>query len=287
MTEPEQKLGMTDVELANKATIYRSTLYCGKQCLVSGGGSGIGKATAWLLGRLGAKLIIVGRTEEKLQSTAASMRKAGLDVTAYVTNIRDPDAVDELYEQIWHDRGPIDVLVNSAGGQFPQDAIDFSPNGWRAVIDTNLNGTWFMMQRAAQQWQKDNMPGNIINMVVVVSRGMWGVAHTSAARAGVIYVSKAVAVEWSPLNIRVNCIAPGITATEGIAVYPDEAVAKFTEANPMRRFASPWEIAEAAAYVGSEASGFMTGEVLTLDGGGNLWGELWTKGKPDYFKSPE
>ncbi len=282
MTKP---FGMTDEDLAAARSIYAADLFAGKRVLISGAGSGIGKAAAWLLGRLGAEVVIVGRTLEKLDSAAAAMRAAGLQVITYSVNIRDPEAVDALFSAVWEEHGPIDLLVNSAGGQFPQQAIDFSPNGWKAVIDTNLNGTWFMMQAAAKRWAEAKMPGNIVNLVTVIDRGMPGVAHTCAARAGVIYASKSVAVEWAPLNIRINCIAPGIIDTEGMNVYPPEAVERFTESNPMRRFASAWEVAQMVAYLGSEASGFMTGEVVTMDGGGTLWGELWTAGKPEYFRT--
>lgn len=279
--------GMTDAQLATAQSVFAADLFAGKRVLVSGGGSGIGKASAWALGRLGAEVIISGRSAEKLEDVARPMREAGWKIICLPVNIRDPGAVDALFEQIWREHGSLDVLVNSAGGQFPQPAIDFSPNGWKAVIDTNLNGTWFMMQAAAKRWADAGMPGNIVNIVTVIERGMPGVTHTCAARAGVIYASKSLAIEWAPLNIRLNCIAPGIIDTEGMNTYPPEAVARFTESNPMRRFASAWEISQAVAYLGSEASAFMTGEVMTLDGGGKLWGELWTLGKPDYFKTAQ
>lgn len=285
MLNENAEFGMDLSQLAESESIYSENLLKGKRVIISGGGSGIGKATAWLFARLGAKVSIVGRTIGKLQITAEGMRNYGLNVDAHQVNIRDPEAVSQLFNELWWRDGPVDILVNSAGGQFPQNAIDFSPNGWKSVIDTNLNGTWFMMQAAAKQWATEGVHGNIINLVAVVNRGMPGVAHTCAARAGVIYVSKSVAVEWAPLNIRVNCIAPGVTNTEGMAVYPKDAVKHFSDSNPMRRFASAWEIAEAAAYLASGASNFMTGEVLTLDGGGSLWGELWTNGKPEYFMS--
>lgn len=276
---------MTTVELATATTIYSPELFKGRRILISGGGSGIGKAAAWLFARLGAQVVIVGRTLEKLHQVALEMHDEGLDVVYYAVNIRDAEAVMQLFNVVLSKHGPVDVLVNSAGGQFPRDAMDFSPNGWKAVIDTNLNGTWFMMQAAARQWLSEGVPGNIINIVTVIDRGMPGVAHTCAARAGVVYASKSVAVEWARHHIRINCIAPGITNTEGMNVYPAEAVKHFTDSNPMRRFASAWEIAEAVAYLASDASAFITGEVLTLDGGGSLWGELWTAGKPEYFKT--
>lgn len=282
MTAESQEFGMSTEQLAAQKTVFDPKLFEGKRVVISGGGSGIGKAAAWLFARLGAKVIIVGRSEEKLQSVVEEIRGRGYSIVSRSLDIRDANAVESFFDE---QGGPVDVLVNSAGGQFPQQAIDFSANGWKAVIDTNLNGTWFMMQAAARHWRDHGTPGNIVNIVTVINRGMPGVAHTCAARAGVIYASKSVAVEWAPLNIRINCIAPGITNTEGMKVYPDEAVRHFTDSNPMRRFASSWEIAEACAYFASEASGFITGEVLTLDGGGQLWGELWTAGKPDYFKT--
>jgi len=280
----EKKFGMSDEELATRKTVYAADLFAGKSVLISGGGSGIGKASAWLYGRLGAKVIICGRTLDKLETAAAAMVEAGLEVSVKVVDIRDPDNVDQLFNEVWEQCGQLDVLFNNAGGQFPKPAIDISPNGWRAVIDNNLNGTWFMMQAAAKRWRDADSPGNIINMVTVVDRGMWDIAHTCAARAGIIYTSKTVAVEWAPLNIRINCIAPGIISSEGMKAYPPEAVELFTDSNPMKRFGSVWDVAEVAAYLGSEASNFMTGEVVTIDGGGRYWGQLWTYDKPEYFK---
>lgn len=283
---PASEYGMSDAELRDSATVYRKDMLANTRWLVSGGGSGLGKASAWLAGRLGAKIILCGRTAQKLEDAAETMRAAGIDVTTQTVNIREPEQIEALFSRI-AETGSVDVLVNSAGGQFPQAAIDYSPNGWKAVIETNLTGTWFMMQAAARHWRDNKKAGNIINMVTVVDRGMPGLAHTCAARAGVIHASKSVAVEWAELNIRVNCIAPGIIATEGMNVYPAEARDRFTDSNVMRRFASAWEVAELCVYLGSNASKFMTGEVVTLDGGGKLWGDLWPLGKPDYFATAE
>tara|TARA_B110000444_G_scaffold256855_1_gene294095 strand:- start:2473 stop:3327 length:855 start_codon:yes stop_codon:yes gene_type:complete len=284
MASTPKNLGMSDQELATQKTVYASDLFAGKSVLISGGGSGIGKASAWLYGRLGARVIICGRTLEKLEIAAAGMVEAGLDVIVKVVDIRDAVKVDQLFDEIWEQYARLDVLFNNAGGQFPKPAIDISPKGWRAVIDNNLNGTWFMMQAAAKRWRDAGLPGNIINMVTVVDRGMWDIAHTCAARAGIIYTSKTVAVEWAPLNIRINCIAPGIISSDGMNVYSPEALESFVDSNPMKRFGTVWNVAEIAAYLGCEASNFMTGEVITIDGGGRYWGELWTHEKPQYFK---
>ncbi len=280
---PEYPFGLSDNELANLPSVFAKDVFVGKTLLVSGGGSGIGKACAWLAGRLGAQVVIVGRNAEKLAQTAGAMRAQGMAVDHHALNIRDPDAVTDVLGSMADRYNGIDGLINSAGGQFPQPAIDFSPNGWKAVVDTNLNGTWFMMQAAARLWRDAGRPGNIVNVVTVTDRGMPGFAHTGAARAGVINVSKSVAVEWAPLNIRVNCVAPGVIASEGMHVYSAEAREKFTDSNPMRRFGSSWEVAQTCVFLASDASPFITGDVITVDGGGRLWGELWPSGKPAEF----
>lgn len=280
----KESYGLSDKQLAELDTVFAADSFSGKRVVISGGGSGIGKAAAWLLARLGAKVLICGRSYEKLMAAIKPMQEMGLDVGCKTLDIRDPEKVQTFFDEIMDELGGLDVLINNAGGQFPQPAIDFSPNGWRAVIDNNLNGTWFMMQAAAQRWRDAEKPGNIINIVTVIDRGMPDIAHTCAARAGVIYTSKTVAVEWAQYGIRVNCIAPGIIASEGMRVYPQEAVDEFPRSNPMQRFGSSWDIAQACAYLGGDASQFMTGEVMTLDGGGRLWGELWPYKKPDYFK---
>ena len=198
--------------------------------------------------------------------------------------IRDPEAVSTLIAEVTEAHGGLDVLVNNAGGQFPQPAIDYSVKGWNAVIDTNLNGSWYMMQAAAQHWRDAERPGCIVNIVADIWRGMPGIAHTCAARAGVVYLSKSVAVEWAPLNIRVNCVAPGCNETEGFAVYPPEGSATFKESNPMRHVGDAHDIAEACVYLAAPSGKFVTGEVLTVDGGQQLWGDSWPTGRPDYFK---
>ena len=118
---------------------------------------------------------------------------------------------------------------------------------------------------------------------MVTTHGLYGIAHSVAARSGVIGLSRAVAVEWAPLNIRVNCVAPGAIETEGWNVYSPEARATYPRSNPMMRAGSPWDIAEACVFLGGASGKFVTGETLTVDGGGQLWGETWTTGKPDYF----
>jgi citronellol/citronellal dehydrogenase len=266
-------------------TVYRSDLFAGQTLLVSGGGTGIGRAIAAFMARLGGCVIICGRTLGKLEKVAEEAASRGLRVVPMPVNIREPEAVEELFAAIGREHGTLHAVVNNAGGQFPQSAIDFSVKGWKAVIDTNLNGSWFMMQAAARHWRDRSAGGSLVNLVAVVDRGIPGIAHSVAARAGVIGASRTVAVEWAPLGIRVNCIAPGLTASEGLEVYPPEARAEFSLANPLKRPGTLCEVAEAAVFLASPASSFMNGEVMTVDGGGHLWGELWTAGRPDHYRT--
>lgn len=277
------KPGLSDAELAVHPTVFAPDALKSQVVLVSGGAGGIGRAIAWLFARLGAHVAVVGRNQNKLDTLVAEMAAHGLKASAHAADIREPDAVNALFDSIWAAQGRLDIVVNSAGGQFPQAAIDFSVKGWNTVINTNLNGTWFMMQAAAQRWRDRKHPGSIVNIVVVTTHGLYGIAHSVAARSGVIGLSRAVAVEWAPLNIRVNCVAPGAIETEGWNVYTPEARAAYPRSNPMMRAGSPWDIAEASVYLAAASGKFVTGETLTVDGGGQLWGETWTTGKPEYF----
>ncbi|MFC3215886.1 SDR family oxidoreductase [Novosphingobium panipatense] len=277
--------GLDEEALRQQSTIYREGMLDGKTLLVSGAGSGMGKAAALLAARLGANVAICGRDPDKLQSTVDLVRdEVGTDVLAVPTNIRDPEAIETLIGTVHDHFGGLDTLVNNAGGQFPQDAIDFSRKGWLAVIDTNLNGTWWMMQEAAKRWRADGKPGNIVNIVANVERGMPQAAHTCAARAGVIYLSKTLATEWAQWNIRVNCIGPGVIETEGFRMYPEEALARFHKANPMKMRGNAWDVAEAIAYLASPAARFINGDLIIMDGGQAQWGVIWPAGIPDYFR---
>ena len=263
------KLVMSDDALATAPTVFRNDLLKDRVALISGGGSGLGRAMAFLMSRLGAKVMICGRREEKLADAAAAIeRLVGGEVGYQPMTIRDPEAVEALMAATWERFGKVDILVNNGGGQYPQAAIDFTDKGWRAVIDTNLNGTWYMMQRAARLWSKHRLSGCIVNIVANVARGMPQVAHTCAARAGIIGLTKTVSTEWAPLGIRVNCVSPGSIETEGFNVYEEGHAAEFRNSNPMRRFGDAYDIAEAVVYLGAPSAKFITGYPLVLDGGG-------------------
>ena len=287
VTDEVVTFGLTLEQMAERPTVYRADLLKGQVVLVSGGGSGIGRATAFLAARLGADVVICGRTEAKLAATRDALIAAtGRDVAIHAMSIREPEAVEAMFDAVWDRHGKIDCVVNNAGGQFPQDAIDFTRKGWMAVIDLNLNGSWWMMQEAARRWCERGQEGSIVNIVANVERGMPQAAHTCAARAGVIYLSKTLATEWAPHRIRVNCVAPGTIETEGFAVYPPAALARFHEANPMKKLGNGWDVAEAVIYLAAPSGNFITGELLTIDGGMAQWGVVWPGEMPDYFNVP-
>ena len=284
MTGNDLKFGSSDEEMAALPTVFAPNLFKQKVVLVSGAGSGLGKAIAVLFARLGATLVVCGRNPEKLDTAVSFFETFGAKVSAHTMTIRDPDAVNEMMDAVFEQHGQLDALINNAGGQFPQAAIDYSVKGWNAVIDTNLNGTWHMMQAAARRWRDHEQDGCIVNIVADIWRGMPGIAHTCAARAGVIYLSKSVAVEWAPLKIRVNCVAPGCVESTGFNNYPEEGAATFPESNPFRRTGDEQDVAEACIYLAASSGKFVTGEVITVDGGQQLWGDPWPNGRPDYFK---
>lgn len=284
MENRKKHYGFSDEELRALPTVYRANLFAGKTVVVSGGGSGFGKAIACLFARLGANVAICGRSEDKLATTVPLLESMGARVFSLPLNIRDPEQVDNFIAAVWGEFGALDILVNNAGGQFPQMALDFKVKGWNAVIDTNLNGTWYMMQSTARQWVESKSPGAIVNIIADIWRGMPGIAHTCAARAGVAYLSKSVAVEWAPHHIRVNCVAPGVCETSGFTQYPPEGLKTYPGANPMLRVGDAHDIAEAVAYLAAPSAKFITGEVLTVDGGEQLWGDPWPPGRPDYFQ---
>ena len=276
--------GMTEEELLSFPTVYRNDLFKDKVVLVSGGGTGIGQGIAVLFARLGATIVLCSRKQENLDATRAILDKIGCPCDTYAMTIRDPEQVAEMMAAIWEKHGKLDILINNAGGQFPQDAIDYAPKGWNAVIDTNLTGSFYMMQGAARQWRDHEQPGSIVNILAVFQRGMPQIAHTSAARAGVANLCMSLGVEWAPFNIRVNAVAPGTVDTVGLKVYPEETRPGFRNNNPMRDLGTMMDVAESVVFLAGPSGRFITGATLSVDGGQVMWGEGWPLKKPDYFE---
>ena len=280
---PDLYVGQSDEELMRAPTVFRDDLLRGQVVLVSGGGGGIGRAICYLFGRLGASVVACGRGEARLAALAANLARLGAPCLTRAMTIRDPAQVAALVDAAWERFGRLDVVINNAGGQFAAPALDITPKGWHAVIETNLYGTWYMMQEAARRWIARGEPGSIVNMVIPVQRGPGvGIPHTMASRAGQIAVSRTLAVEWAPERIRVNCIALGVFASPGLERYPPTARRSFA-ANPMRRLGDVHDVAEACVFLSASSGRFITAEVLTIDGGGQAWGEFWPLGRPAHF----
>lgn len=280
-------LTVSEARLDDAPITLADGLFRDQVVLVSGGGSGIGKATVWMMARLGAKVAICGRTPERLLDIETAFDRRGWPLLAHACDIRDEHAVERLFDAVEARFGLPDILVNNAGGQFAQAADQITPKGWRAVIETNLTGTWLMMQAAAQRWIAASRGGVIVNVTAANERGMPGIAHSSAARAGVANASRTAAVEWAPHGIRINCLAPGIVDSGGLSVYPAEARAGFHRANPQRSVGDPWDMAQIIGFLASHSARYMTGTTLTADGGAALWGDLWTIERPAFFSDSQ
>lgn len=270
-------------ELCALPTAYRDDLFAGSVVLITGGGGGIGTAMATLFGRLGATIVACGRTQETLDLLSDRLTSIGVDTHAVTMTVRDPEQVAALVDSAWERCGRLDVVINNAGGQFSSPALDITPKGWNAVVETNLYGPWYVMQAAARRWVAESDSGNIVNISTIQGRAGVGIPHTSASRAGGVALTRSLAVEWAPHRIRVNSIAVGVIASEGLKTYPPEARASFGH-NPMRRLGDVWDVAQGAVYLAGPTGDFVTGTHLEITGGEHVWGEYWPLGKPDWFQ---
>ena len=243
-------------------------LLAGRTALVTGGGTGLGFAIAEGLSAAGAHVVVAARRIERLEQAAELItQRTGNPVDVDVVDIRDRATVEALAG-----RHQVDVLVNNAGGQFPQKARDFSPNGWSSVIDLNLNGTWAMTQVFGNQ-MLDGGGGTIVQIVAIVGRGLPGIAHSAAARAGVIELTRTLAFEWGP-KVRVNAVAPGAFRTEGWESTYDGEVGQDMSGVPLPYPGRPDDIANAVVFLASPAASYITGVCLPVDGGHVLHGPI-------------
>jgi peroxisomal trans-2-enoyl-CoA reductase len=256
-------------------SIFRSGLFEGHVAIVTGGGSGIGFATASVLGELGAKIAICGRSQEKLDTAQAQLRERGIEVFSRACDIREVEQIASFVDAAGDKLGRATVLVNNAGGQFPTTAETVSPRGWEAVIRNNLNGTFFMTQAVGTKHMLPARRGRIVNVIANIARGFPGMVHTGAARAGVENLTKTIAIEWAAHNVQINAIAPGIIRTSGTDQYPPELIEASRKKTPMKRVASAAEVAQLIVYLASDAAHFVTGECWYIDGGAHLWGDNW------------
>src|SRR4051812_26882413 len=253
---------------------FAPDLMKGQSVIVTGGGTGIGRATTIELLQLGARVAIGSRKPEHLEPTVRELSSLG-EVIALPCDIREPESVGAFVGGVLERFGRIDVLVNNAGGQFPSTAEQLTPRGWEAVVRNNLNGTFYMTHAVATRAMIAQRSGSIVNVIANIARGFPGMVHTGAARAGVENMTKTLAVEWAQFDVRVNALAPGIIRSTGTKQYPQEIVESRVAQTPQRRAGTVEECAHAIVYLASPAALFVTGATLYLDGGASLWGDTF------------
>ena len=252
--------------------MFKNDLFKDKVALVTGGGTGIGLEITKQLLDCGATVYIAGRKQEKLEKAISTLHNPA-KLRAFALDIRETESIKHLADMIEAQSGRLDILVNNAGGQFPSPAENISENGWKAVVNTNLNGTWFMTQEMAKRFFFKQNEGSVINIVLNNYRGTPGMSHSAAARAGVMNLTKTLAVEWANRGIVLNCVAPGIIQSSGLENYPPELLAGVSAKIPMKRLGTCAEVAELTLFFA--ASKYITGETVYVDGGNRLWGDIW------------
>jgi citronellol/citronellal dehydrogenase len=249
-------------------SVFKDKLFAGKVILVTGGGSGIGRCTAHELAALGAHVVLLGRNLEKLQAVDAEIKQDGGLVSYQVCDIRNEDTVKTAIAEIVQAHGQIDGLVNNAGGQYITPLENISAKGWEAVINTNLTGG-FLVARECYVQSMQARGGAVVNIVADMWGSMPGMAHSGAARAGMVSLTETAALEWAQAGVRVNAVAPGYIASSGMDHYPPEAgpmLREMRETVPLGRFGTEAETSAAIVFLLSPAASFISGTTLRVDG---------------------
>ena len=249
---------------------FAPDLLKGQVALVTGGGTGMGRATAIEMARCGARIAVLGRRIDPIESTAKVIRDAGGEAFAVSADIREPDLIERAMEKIKAEFGGLNILVNNAGGQFVTPARELSNKGFETVIRNNLIGSWQVTKAAADHFMLAN-GGSIVFVTACIRSGLGGFVHTAAARGGVTAMMRTLAYEWAEFGIRLNCVAPGTIKTEALGRYPippDDWVR--LNRNVLGRMGSVEDISAAIIFLSSPLGQFVTGEDWYIDGGETL-----------------
>ena len=251
--------------------MFISDLLKDKRIFITGGGTGPGKNMARRFMERGAGVVICGRREDVLKETAGELAgETGGGISWKRLDIRDPEAVERTLAEVW-DNGPLDALVNNAAGNFLSRTEDLSHRALDAVVNIVLHGSAYMTLECGKRWIAERRPGNVLSIVTTYAwTGSGYVVPSAMGKAGVLAMTRSLAVEWGPKNIRLNAIAPGAFPTEGAwsRLLPRQDLAEaFETRNPLGRTGAHDELTNLAAYLLSDQSGFITGEVVTIDGG--------------------
>jgi NAD(P)-dependent dehydrogenase (short-subunit alcohol dehydrogenase family) len=256
--------------------VFQKNLLAGKRILVTGGATGLGKSMGQRFLELGATLYICGRREQVLSEAALELHKAtGGTVKTFVCDVRDSARVEEMIGQIWQD-GPLDVLVNNAAGNFLARTEDLSLGAFEAVIGIVLMGTIHVTMACGKRWLKEGHRATVLNITTTYAEsGSAYVVPSSVAKAGVLNLTRSLAVEWGRRGIRFNAIAPGPVPTEGAfsRIMPVKSLEELAKKrNPLGRFGTHEEMANLAAFMVSDQSGYVNGDQIVMDGGEWLMG---------------
>jgi len=267
---------------------FEDGTFDGMSALVTGGGTGLGLEISRLLARLGAKVAIASRDTKHHEAFLAEAERESWTALSRVMDVREPLRVREVFEDVAGEFGGLDILVNNAAGNFVRPALDLPPRGWRAVIDIALTGVFFCSQAAGRIMAEQEKGGAIVNIIAPYAwTGAPGVVHSVTAKAGVLAMTKTLAVEWAGRKIRVNAVAPGAFESEGAGqrLWPTREIYEAIRNEiPAKRFASPEEIARAVIYAASPQAGYMTGATITVDGGMSLGKGLTGEAAPGPVK---
>lgn len=258
-------------------SIFRADLFKDQTIIVTGGGSGIGRATAHELASLGAHVVLASRKPECLLQVQEEIRAAGGQASAKTCDVRQEDQVAALFGWVLSERGAVHGLFNNGGGQYLSPAEAITMKGWRAVIETNLTGTFIMCQQAYMRYMGEH-GGAIVNMLMDNSRGFPGMAHSAAARAGVENLTKTLAVEWARSGVRINAVAPGLIQSSGLATYGEAIVPmmeQFRQDLPAKRLGTEAEVASAVTFLLSQGASYISGEFIKIDAASSLWHKTW------------